>query len=225
MTGPTRADLVAARLKPGMSMPVQAGGNVMPVDQVAREVMDDLFDRIRGICSGWKQAWLTPAVMGKAKEEWLAEFAKAGVNSQELIDNGVRALRQSKLQFVPAPGVFVDWCFSTDQLGLPSLESAYREALANTHPAAAPSARWSHAAVYHAAARAGFSTIQNLSRDLGMKALEEQYAKIRREIAKGNNLPPVPTAALAAPRKEADIDLGNATLAALRAKMKGARHV
>lgn len=224
MSQAKRADLIAANLRAAPA-PVQVAQNVIPVDDFARGVMDDLFDRIRGICSGWKQAWPTPAVMGKAKEEWLAEFAKAGVNSQELIDNGVRVLRQSKLQFVPPPGIFVDWCFSTEQLGLPSLESAYREALANTHPASVPTARWSHSAVYHAAARAGFSNIQNLPRDLGMKALEAEYSKIRREIARGNNLPPVPSAAIAPPRKKADIALGNATLANLRAKMKGARHV
>lgn len=225
MTGPTRADLIARQLS---GKPMQAAvpvGQTIQVDDATRAVVDELFDRIRGICSGWKQAWSTPAVMGKAKEEWLAEFIAAGLNQRELIDNGVRVLRQSKRAFVPEPATFIDWCFSADQLGLPSLESAYREALAKTHPAAISSASWSHAAVYHAAARTGFSTIQNLPRDLGLKALEQQYAKIRREIAKGNNLPPVPVAAIAAPRKEADIELGNAALSALRASMKGARHV
>lgn len=226
MTGPRRADLIAAQLsgKPLPAAPVAPAGQTAPVDDATREVIDELFDRIRGICSGWKQAWSTPQVMGKAKEEWLAEFISAGLNQRELIDNGVRVLRQSKSAFVPSPATFVDWCFSADQLGLPSLESAYREALAKTHPAAL-GADWTHAAVYHAAARTGFSTIQSLSRELGMKALEQQYAKIRREIAKGNTLPPVPVAALAAPRKAADVALGNAALADLRTKIKGARHV
>lgn len=224
MTGPRRADLIAAQLS-GKAQPVAVSGQVAPVDDATRAVVDDLFDRIRGICSGWKQTWSTPAVMGKAKEEWLAEFIAAGLNQRELIDNGVRVLRQSKAPFVPNPATFVDWCFSADQLGLPSLDSAYREALAKTHPAAVETAKWTHAAVYHAAARTGFSKIQNLPRDLGLKALEEQYAKIRREIAKGNNLAPIPAAELAAPRKEVDVDLGNATLAQLRASMKGARHV
>lgn len=226
MTGPTRADLVAARLRSGgMPIPVQAAASVISVDDVARQVMDELFDRIRGICSGWKQAWLTPAVMGKAKEEWLAEFASAGVKSQELIDNGIRVLRQSKNPFVPTPAEFVDWCFSADQLGLPSLDSAYREALAKTHPSMVETALWSHAAVYHAAARTGFSKLQLLSRELGMKALEMEYAKIRREIAKGNCLPPVPVASLPKPSSEADPELGNAALQAIRASLKGARHV
>lgn len=227
MTGPRRADLIAAQLsgKPLPAAPVAPAGQTAPVDDSTREVIDELFDRIRGICSGWRQAWQSPVVMGKAKEEWLAEFISAGLNKRELIDNGVRVLRQSNNDFVPSPATFVDWCFSADQLGLPSLEAAYREALANTHPAAVGGATWSHAAVYHAAARTGFSSIQNLPRDLGLKALEQQYAKIRREIAKGNTLPPVPVAALAAPRKVADVALGNAALADLRAKIKGARHV
>lgn len=225
MTGPTRADLIARQLS-GKPMPAVApAGQTIHVDDATRAVVDELFDRIRGICSGWKQAWSTPVVMGKAKEEWLAEFIAAGLSQRELIDNGVRVLRQSKRAFVPEPATFIDWCFSADQLGLPSLESAYREALAKTHPAAIGTADWSHAAVYHAAARTGFNTIQSLPRELGLKALEQQYAKIRREIAKGNTLPPVPVASLPAPRKVADVALGNAALAGLRAKIKGARHV
>lgn len=226
MSQPRRADLIAANLRaaPAPAQPAP-GANVVPVDDFARQVMDDLFDRIRGICSGWRSAWYTQAVMGKAKEEWLAEFARAGVNSQELVDNGVRALRQSKREFVPAPALFVDWCFGADQLGLPSLEEAYREALAKTHPAAAATATWSHAAVYHAAARAGFSNLQQLSRDDGMKLLESKYSQIRREIAKGNSLPPVPAAALPQPSKAADPEVGNAALQAIRARLKGARNV
>lgn len=224
MTGLRRADLIAAQLS-GKPQPIKPSSESVHVDDSTREVIDELFDRVRGICSGWKQAWSTPAVMGKAKEEWLAEFMSAGLNQRELIDNGVRVLRQSKSPFVPNPATFVDWCYSADQLGLPSLEAAYREALAKTHPASVETARWSHAAVYHAAARTGFSKIQSLPRDLGLKALEEQYSKIRREIARGNNLPPIPMASLAAPRKVSDVALGNAALAELRARMKGARHV
>jgi hypothetical protein len=79
--------------------------------------------------------------------------------------------------------------------------------------------------VYHAAARAGFSNLQQLSRDDGMKLLESKYSQIRREIAKGNSLPPVPVAALPQPSKAADPDLGNAALQAIRARLKGARNV
>ncbi|MFV3415311.1 hypothetical protein ACNFH8_23855 [Pseudomonas sp. NY15436] len=54
MTGPRRADLIAAQLsgKPAPAAPVAPVGQTAPVDDSTREVIDELFDRIRGICSG-----------------------------------------------------------------------------------------------------------------------------------------------------------------------------
>ncbi|MOA45766.1 hypothetical protein D3C78_1682000 [compost metagenome] len=81
-------------------------------------------------------------------------------------------------------------------------------------------AKWSCSAVYHAAARAGFSTLQQLSRADGLVLLEQKYVLIRRALARGEKLPVVPVAAL--PSKPAsNPEVGNGALAAIRNRLGG----
>ncbi|MCY1540311.1 Replication protein P [compost metagenome] len=151
-------------------------------------------------------------------------FLEAGItNWESQIEFGLQSLRAEPSDFVPAPGKFVTWCQPTPHaLGLPSLEEAYAEALKKTHPSMAGVARWSCPAVYHAAARAGFSTLQQLCRADGLVLLEQKYVLIRRALARGEQLPQVPVAAL--PSKPSSTpEVGNDALTAIRNRIGGRR--
>lgn len=195
---------------------------VVAVDDATRTVIDDLFLRLRGACGAWRQSWPTEAVMNASKLEWLGEFMRSGITRMEQIDHGMRVVSANKSAFVPAPGVFVSWCFAPEGLGLPSVESAYAQALRNCHPAMRNCSKWYHPAVYHATAAAGFHSLPLLSRELGLASFEKQYLNQCRRIWTGEQLEAVPAAELPSPAPKMTPDVGNKALAELRALRAGA---
>ncbi|MPQ83788.1 replication P family protein [Pseudomonas sp. MAFF 730085] len=194
---------------------------VVAVDLATQAVIDDLFLRLRGACGAWRQSWPTEAVMNASKLEWLGEFMRSGITRMEQIDHGMRVVSASKSAFVPAPGVFVSWCFAPEGLGLPSVESAYAQALRNCHPAMRNCSKWYHPAVYHATAAAGFHSLPLLSRELGLASFEKHYLNQCRRIWKGEQLEAVPAAELPSPEPKMTPDVGNKALAELRARRAG----
>lgn len=194
---------------------------VVAVDDATRAVIDDLFLRLRGACGAWRQSWPTEAVMNASKLEWLGEFMRSGITKMEQIDHGMRVVSANKSAFVPAPGVFVRWCFAPEGLGLPSVESAYAQALRNCHPAMRNCSKWYHPAVYHATAAAGFHSLPLLSRELGLASFEKQYLNQCRRIWQGEQLEGVPAAELPGPAPKITPDVGNRALAELRACRAG----
>lgn len=217
-------DLIATRrTDPTYQAPVEPGA--VAVDPSTQAVIDDLFLRLRGACGAWRQSWPTEAVMNASKLEWLGEFMRSGINRMEQIDHGMRVLSASKVAFVPAPGVFVGWCFAPEGLGLPSVERAYAQGLRNCHPAMREVAKWMHPAVYHATAAAGFHSLPLLSRELGMASFEKHYLAQCRRIWQGEQLGAVPVAEIAAPAAPRTQAVGRAALQALRAgRSSGGAH-
>jgi hypothetical protein len=194
------------------------------IDPATRSVIDDLFLRLQGACGAWRQSWPNQIILDASKLEWLAEFMRSGINSMDQIRHGMRVVSASKSAFVPAPGVFVSWCFAPEGLQLPSVEIAYAQALRNCHPAMQGRAKWFHPAIYHATAAAGFHSLPFLSRELGMARFEQKYLEQCRKIWRGDVIPPVPVAQLAAPGRSITPEVGNSALAQLRAQRAGVSH-
>ncbi|MFG5864460.1 replication protein P [Metapseudomonas sp. CR1201] len=193
------------------------------IDPQTREVIDQLFGRLCGIFPAWRQAWPTEGELNNAKREWLAEFMRSGIRSMEQIQAGIRMASKHRKEFVPPVGQFIAWCFSPEAFGLPPLERAYARAVRNTHPAQTDFARWSHPAIYHAAVAAGFYTLQRLERSLGMKRFGEKYEEQCRRLGRGEELPPVPVAALPERAGPSTPEVGNAALAEIRNRLGGRR--
>ncbi|KPW50438.1 Replication protein P [Pseudomonas syringae pv. antirrhini] len=220
MSGPVRAGyLVQNRTTdpaycPAPAVPVE-------IDPATEQVIDELFLRLQGACGAWRQSWPNQKIMDASKLEWLAEFMRSGITSMDQLRHGMRMVSASKSAFVPAPGVFVSWCFAPEGLGLPSVEVAYSQALRNSHPGMEGRGKWFHPAVYHATAAAGFLSLQTLPRELGVTRFEQKYLEQCRKIWHGEELPPVPVAQLAAPGKSITPEVGNQALADLRARRSG----
>lgn len=228
MNRPQNAAQIAASIDQASLPSTQAAPTrPMAVDPGTRQVLDDLFVRLKGIFPGWRASWPTAAEEGAAKREWLAMFVGAGINRIEQIQHGVRMAREysrggdKERGYLPTPGMFVKWCHAPEAFGLPPLERAYAQAMRNTHVAQAADARWSHAALYHAAKACGYSNLQSLKRADGLKLFDKHYSAVCQRLARGEVLEPAPIAALPAPLKKGSAAVANAALAALRSKLGG----
>lgn len=183
-------------------------------------VINDLFRDLRAICGAWKQAWPDQAAINASKQQWLAAFLEAGINSPEQLQFGLMRCRQSGREFVPAPGVFIEWCQpSPEMLGLPALAAAFREATRNAHPAMAGRGRWTHDAVWHAAKECGFENLNRLPADASAKLFERNYTIAVRRIVAGEPLQAMPLALPADVAGARTPEVGNSALAAMRAKL------
>lgn len=221
MTGPVSGFEIAKNLKPQAVQQAPVAAASVAVAPETRAVIDDVFERIKACYPAWKQSWPTTVELGAAKREWLAEFIAAGITGLEQIRHGVRMARKDPSPFPCSPGVFVAWCFEPEGLGLPAVEKAYSQAMRNTHVAQVADARWSSPAIYHAAVGAGFHSLQNLSRELGLKRFEKHYLVQCKKLWRGEVLAPAPVAALPNPAKACSPEVGRAALEALRGICRG----
>jgi len=190
------------------------------------QIINQLFRDLRSIRSAWRQAWPDRAAYDASKLTWLRAFMENGICTQEQIDMGLIRCRAENTDFIPSPGKFVHLCVPTPEMlnpPLPSVESAYKQALKNCYPAMRGHEKWYHPAVYHATAAAGFLSLPLLSRELGLLSFEKRYMVQVCKVWRGEDLGPVPAAELSAPEPKITMDVGNNALAELRAGRGGHR--
>lgn len=209
-----RAATQLANTRPTPARPV--------LDEATGAVVNDVMRELQACYTAWRQTWPDDKALNAYRKSLIKAFAEAGINSLEQVRYAMQRCRQDESDFVPSAGKLVKWCQPTpEMLGLPALERAYAEACRNVHPAQVACARWSHVAIYHAAVAAGFHSLQQLSRELGMKRFDQCYSAVCQRIARGEVLEDAPAAALPAPLKKGSAAVANAALAALRSKLGG----
>ena len=190
------------------------------VDEATGAVVNDVIRELQACYTAWRQAWPDDKALNAYRKSLIKAFAEAGITSLEQVRYAMQRCRQDAADFAPSAGKLVQWCQPTpEMLGLPPLERAYAEACRNVHPCQAPTARWSQAAIYHAAVAAGFSNLQLLPRDAGLKLFGRQYDAVCRRLGEGEVLAPAPVAALPAPARKSAPEVGRAALSALRARL------
>ncbi|MGY3644163.1 replication protein P [Pseudomonas sp. PK-RTE-24] len=98
------------------------------------DVVNDLFQRLRGIFPAWRQAWPSTEALDAAKAEWLKEFADVGIRTLEQIEFGIQKCRKLKKPFAPSVGEFIAMCVpSPEDFGMPAPADAWIEALMGTY--------------------------------------------------------------------------------------------
>lgn len=193
------------------------------VDPATTEVVNELFRRLRGIFPAWRQAWPTTEALGAAKAEWIMEFVAQRITSLDQIEFGIENCRRMKKPFAPSVGEFIEMCHPTpEMLGIPTLDSAFREACRNAHPSMAGQASWSHDAVWHTAKEAGFESLNRLETHLAKKLFERNYVITVRRLVDGLPLQKMPLALPARAEGRRTPEVGNKALAELRARRAGA---
>ena len=108
----------------------------------------------------------------------------------EMISGGFRRVTRSASfrTFPPNPIEFRAACFPThEELGIPSLEAAYREATNNV--GRSPEWRnWSHPASYQAACDAGFYTLKTGDEREAKALFSKAYENVTRRVMNGEKL-------------------------------------
>lgn len=182
--------LVSASPEPA---PQDQGVDAQVAESAAWLVVNKLFAELRAIFPAWKAAWPTDKDLDRAKRTWVKAFVSSGITQIEQIRYGLEQCRTLNTDFIPSVGKFISWCQpSSELLGLPTMESAYREACRNAHPASDPD--WSHPVVYHAACQTGLYELFNLPERGSRPMFERAYSVTLRAVLAGQPLPEVPKA-------------------------------
>ena len=143
----------------------------------------------------WKNSVLNNAdgYLKVYRQQLLEAMKESGVNSEEMINKGMKAARAGGNPFLPAPGEFCRWCLPMpEDFGMPSLSVAWEEARTETGKAA-QYRKWSHPAVYLAAASTGFFELKACGggdqryRDI-KKRFTEHYERMVEKVISGKEL-------------------------------------
>jgi len=209
-------------------LPNVASAEVAPVkaDPGTVQVINALFRELMAIFPAWKQAWPDKEATSAAKATWTKAFMAEKITTIEQIRFGIEQCRKLGSDFAPSVGKFINLCQPTpEMLGLPPLETAFREACRNVHPSMAGQANWSHDAIWHTAKESGFENLNRLETSLARKLFERNYVITVRRLIDGLPLQKMPLALPARVDGRRTPDVGNRALAELRAmRSGGVRH-
>lgn len=113
---------------------------------------------------------------------------EAGVHHEKQLQWRLRKARQSESALWPSVGQFIKWCQpDPEKYGLPTPESAFKEASRNSHPAYIDK-KWSHPAVYVAAREVGKFELANLPRDKSWPLFKRSYDIAVRRVLEDEGL-------------------------------------
>src|SRR5271156_2223818 len=151
------------------------------------QVVDEIFIKLEAIFSGFKYTWPTDEKIENAKREWVLAFLDSDVKEIEKINIGLSKLRHLDSNFPPSPGQFIKLCEpSFEELGWPSIDAAYREAVALSHPQMVKN--WTHAAIKETVTRIGSFNFSHMPEKVSRKKFEEVYKKLMNESIAGIEL-------------------------------------
>ena len=131
------------------------------------------------------------------RRELKAAMIEAGINSDAMIQVGIRRARASGKPFLPAPGEFCEWCKPTpEDCGLPGVEKAFQEARIEVGKGQ-KIRKWSHVAVYLAAQNTSIYDLKRiLNNDKIYKDVKsrftEEYGKLVKRVMAGEELTTAP---------------------------------
>ncbi|WP_271270509.1 replication protein P [Aliamphritea hakodatensis] len=156
--------------------------------------INKVFKALQSVSPAWKAAFPSSEALNEARRSWTKAFIDAGLSDMGMIELGISRARQDPSDFFPSPGKFIAWCFPTpEELGLPSLEAAYREACNNAHRISQH--RWSHGAVYQAGKESDWTKLRSEVQRYSFPVFKKVYSEICIRALRGEQFQmPVPAA-------------------------------
>jgi len=79
-------------------------------DDKTAAVVNEIFEKLEYIFSGFNHAWPDERIIAGAKKEWLRAFIEAELFDIATINIGLSALRRLESNFPPSPGQFIALC-------------------------------------------------------------------------------------------------------------------
>ncbi|WP_163834713.1 replication protein P [Spartinivicinus ruber] len=186
-----RINEITQNLKPGQLPPQPK----LTADdkKIAVKLINDVFQKLKGCCPAWSHAYPDNESLNLAKQEWLKAFIENGINTDFQIYYGLKNVRNQGKAFVPTPSEFIKFCQpKLEELGLPEVEIAYREACRHSHEPL--KAKWSHQAVYEAAKQTGFFELKSMAEKHILPVFTRNYDIITKKILKGEPISDIPKA-------------------------------
>ena len=153
-------------------------------DEHTAMVVNKIFQMLQAAFPAWRNSFGDSDSINTAKKLWIKAFQENGISSVEQVGHGMRKARASKKPFWPAVGEFVSWCKpSAEEIGLPPLAGAYREA-ANYRQGK----ELSHPAVYVALREVGIWEMRTLEERVSWKLFRTAYETICQRIVDGEEI-------------------------------------
>lgn len=157
------------------------------LDSQAAYDINDVFKSLKAIFpSNFRVIFPDDAALGVAKRVWVKTLIEGNVVTHEQIRIGMKRARASG-DFVPSAGKFVTWCQVTaEDMGLPSCEAAYREAIGNL--GSFITTEWSHPAVREAVITTTCYTLKNSPERESRALFYKNYAVMVERVRRGEKL-------------------------------------
>lgn len=122
-------------------------------------LINELFLDLKAKCPAWPQSWPNAEIEKRARQIWLEALIKNQIHNWQHVKKGISKIKTS---FIPSIEDFISFCKpSINDLNIPTVQEAYKEACNNAHPQAKK--KWSHAIVFNAALNTGYDKLNNLS--------------------------------------------------------------
>lgn len=194
------------------------------VNEGAALVVNAVLKELKVCCPAWRQAWPNDGDTEAFRKSLLKAFVNAGVTKVEQLRFMISWLRERDSPYLPSMGEIVSRCKpSAENLGLPDVKTAYRQAAHLAHPCAGDDVRArANPAVWHATTEL-FWELGNLSEKESFPLFERVYEQTVKAFAAGQPLREVPKA-LPPPKlteadKERSLEAGRAAMAEIRRKL------
>ncbi len=168
--------------------------NRVLLDPNVTEVVNKLFGLFYILCRGFEKQYADSKRLNAEKTQWIRAFMDTELNTLEKIKFGIKKLRLETPINTPPLGKFLKWCIPTpEELGIPGIEEAYREAVTNSY-FARNEKKWTHKAIYHAWRLCNSFELSNLPKTKSFPIFEHHYEIIIQKLVRGEVLKEIPEA-------------------------------
>lgn len=163
------------------------------LDSVSVAIVNQLFAIFESICRGFeKQYGQQQRKLNMEKIQWALGFMDSGINRIEQLEFGIKQCRLEGPINTPTLGQFLKWCMpNPEQLGIPSVDIAYKEACRNSK-LEMHERKWTHKAVYNAYFMCNYFELINLPEKNTFPIFKRNYEIIVKKMVRGEELKAIP---------------------------------
>jgi len=163
------------------------------IDKESAKIINYIFKRLLGFIPAMRYSARCQITLDLIKREWTYALVDEKISRMEDIERGLNKLRAKGRIYLPPVGEFIKLCkLSPEDMELPSIYAAYKEACMNSHPTSHK--MWSHQAIYHAWSMMDSFALSNQHQQETFPLFEYYYLETVRQIIAGNPLKEIPKA-------------------------------
>ncbi len=160
------------------------------LDSQTISIINDIFKELRIIIPAYRYTWNTQIELDDLKRSWAKALIMSKTTDLKKIEHAIDKLRLKSVTFWPSVGEFISLCEVTaEDLGLPPMHIAYREACLKSHPSS--DKNFSHPAIQHAVNLTTTHILANFPEKQSRPLFEMNYELTIKMLMNGQELMPV----------------------------------